>query len=147
MERVFDLLEEEEERVKSSEDSQESSSSQSAASQVVKVEPAEPTVTVTARTNSSSKKQKTVRSLMDRMQGQVTDLTQPAENLKKEVQEYIGAMIRINQTPLQWWALHEVMYPNVARLAKQYLSIPPTEVNNNQIIKHDLYNFVQTLKA
>ena len=145
MERVFDLLEAEEERMKSSEDSQESSSSQSASQgTVVKVEPAEPTVTARL---PNSKKQKTVSSLMDRMQGQVTDLTQPAENLKKEVQEYIGAMIRINQTPLQWWAVHEVMYPNVARLAKQYLSIPPTEVNNNQIIKHDFYNFVQTLKA
>lgn len=141
MERVFLLLEEaEEERLKSSQDSQESSSSQGMVNQV-KVEPGEPTgtATVTARLGPPKpKKQKSVRSLMDRMQGEVTDLTQPAENLRKEVHEYLGAMVRVNQTPLQWWALHEVTYPNVARLAKEYLSIPPTEV-----IK--LYNMICTI--
>lgn len=64
------------------------------------------------------------------MQGEVTDLTIPTENLRKEVQEYLGAVVKkeFSKRPLEWWALHQVCFQNVAELARYYLAIPPTEV-------------------
>lgn len=77
------------------------------------------------------KKKRQKKTLLDRMQGQVTDLTVPTENLRKEVNEYVGAMVKAGMSPLQWWAIHSVSYQNVADLARYYLAIPPTEVINN----------------
>lgn len=128
MERVYDLLEQTEgERNQSQnpESSQSSTSSQSSGSSqgsVVKME-----------VDVGPPKLKKRRSLMSRMEGDVTDLTLPAENIRKEVSEYLGVVLKKDKTPvnpLAWWAVHEVVYPNIAQLAKNYLSIPPTEVLN-----------------
>ena len=123
MDRVYDLLEGLEAEREAKE--KESRTEDRSVTSVVKVEPG--TATVTAAVDGPPKK-KQKKSLQDRMLGEVTDLTVPAENLRKEVQEYVGAMVKAGQTPLQWWAIHSVSYPNVAELARSYLAIPPTEV-------------------
>lgn len=140
MERVFVLLEQaEEEKLESTQgsslgSSQGSSLGSSQGTVEVKPEPeAAEAPTLTAKVGPPPPKKKR-KSLMARMQGEVTDLTLPAENLKKEVHEYLGAMIFEHQSPLEWWKTHEIMYPNVASLAKKYLSIPPTEVNYNKYL-------------
>ena len=136
MERVFDLLEKDEDE-KAAAERDPLSSSQSTQ---VKVEAGTPTVTatVTAKTGPDGlpiKKRKSGKpSLASRMYGEVADLTQPAENFRKEVLEYQGSTIQRGQTVLQWWAIHEVMFPHIAHLAKCYLSIPATEVNKLKIL-------------
>lgn len=85
--------------------------------------------TVTATVSQPPKKKQKKKSLLQRMAGEVTDLTQPAANLKKEVSEYQGAMVRADVGPLEWWARHAYAFQNVAELAREYLSIPPTEVS------------------
>lgn len=61
---------------------------------------------------------------------EVTDRTVPAENLRTEVAEYQFLVPR-NTNPLVYWALHQNLFQNIAVLAKDYLSIPPTEVRKN----------------
>ena len=136
MERVYDLLEkaEEMESAASSQGSEAGSQlSQGSQSGSIKVEAGtpEPTLTATPTVTASSgmKILKKRKSVLSRMAGEVQDLTQPAENFRKEVGEYLGSSVRIDQTVLDWWKTHEVTFPNVAKLAKAYLSIPPTEVN------------------
>ena len=74
-------------------------------------------------------RKKAKKSLLSRMIGEVCDITAPAENLRKEVAEYQASVPR-TANPLQYWALHQTLFPNVAELAKDYLSIPPTEVRH-----------------
>ena len=64
------------------------------------------------------------------MAGDVVDLTKPAATLRKEVAEYQAAMVRAGVGPLEWWASYAVSFQSVASLAREYLSIPPTEVSN-----------------
>lgn len=138
MQRVYDLLEQaEEEQLSASQASSTSSNSsqssfQSSQEVPVKTESdlpqSESIVAIPTLTARNGTKQKKRKSLMSRMVGEVTDLTQPAENIRKEVQDYLATLPKDGQTVLEWWAIHEVTFPNVARLARNYLSIPPTEV-------------------
>lgn len=138
MERVYVLLEQAEEEKQAAPSSQGSEAgiqlSQGSQSGI-KVEPStsEPTATPTLTSTSGMKIVKKMKSLFSRMAGEVQDLTQPAENFRKEVFEYLGSSVRVDQTVLDWWKTHEVTFPNVAKLAKAYLSIPPTEVNITSI--------------
>ena len=70
------------------------------------------------------------KGLMDRMLGPLLDLTEPTLNTKKEVEEYLAIPVR-STDPLLWWRLHVEQFPTIARMAREYLSIPPTEVSNN----------------
>lgn len=79
---------------------------------------------------SQPPKKKQRKSLSHRMAGdaaQVTDLTKPAESLKKEVADYMSA--RSGMSPLEWWSKASFSFPNIGELAREYLCIPPTEVS------------------
>lgn len=105
----------------------------------VKTEPdAAPTVTAATQSSDSSQpepmatqppKKKQKRSLAHRIAGDVTDLTKPTDNLRKEVSDYTNAMVRAGMGPLEWWAKFAPGFQNIAELAREYLSIPPTEVS------------------
>jgi len=62
------------------------------------------------------------------MGGDVVDLSQPAASVAKEVEDYMSSLVMAGQTVLQWWAAHQGAFPSVAVLAREYLSIAPTEV-------------------
>lgn len=133
MQRVYDLLE-----VKEAERARSQREAENADDMLPVKQEKGPEATVTAAQSQSSdssqaeptqpprKKQR--RSLADRLAGDVTDLTRPADNLRKEVSDYISAMVRAGVSPLEWWSRHSCGFQNVADLAREYLSIPPTEV-------------------
>ena len=123
MERVYDLLEKREiERERPTDSSTESDTELP----VVKPEPVDPT----QQDPSQPCKKRQRKSLTRRMAGDVVDLTKPAATLRKEVAEYQAAMVRAGVGPLEWWASYAVSFQSVASLAREYLSIPPTEVSN-----------------
>lgn len=128
MERVFELLEGIEARRAQEKAGQDQGTEGSQWSQAGPSQPAvkqEPDVDDVP--DMPAPKKKSRKSLASRMTGEVCDLTVPAENLRKEVAEYQASVPRTTN-PLEYWAMHHNLYLNIAVLAKQYLSIPPTEV-------------------
>ena len=128
MQRVFDLLEQKEaQRDRAAREhteemlpvKQEKGSQATVTQATVTAAQAEPT-------QPPRKKQR--KSLADRLAGDVTDLTRPADNLRKEVADYTSAMVRAGVSPLEWWSKFACGFQTVADLAREYLSIPPTEV-------------------
>jgi hypothetical protein len=69
-------------------------------------------------------------SILQCLQGDI-DLTIPDEK-EKEFDAYIKEPVRISD-PLQWWKDNQSRFPTVARLARQYLSIPATEVSSERV--------------
>ena len=58
--------------------------------------------------------------------GDICDLTTPT-SAEKEFKDYISEPVKI-ANPLKWREASKNRYPNVAKLAKTYLSIPGTSV-------------------
>ena len=51
-----------------------------------------------------------------------------------EMRRYLEeSPIRRHQDPLQWWACHEGLFPQLAKLAKKYLGIPATSVPSERL--------------
>ena len=86
----------------------------------VKTEPGEP------EDSSMAPPEKKSKFMFDCLLGDICDLTTPT-SAEKEFQDYISEPVRI-ANPLKWWEASENHYPNVAKLAKSYLSIPGTSV-------------------
>jgi len=52
-------------------------------------------------------------------------------SLESEVDQYLAVpIINFKRSPYQWWENHKHQYHVLARLAKKYLSAPPTSVNS-----------------
>lgn len=123
MERVFELLEAIEARKEEAKADQDQGTQGSQTGPNLPAVKQEPDVLAVP----APPKKKAKKSLASRMAGEVCDLTAPAENLRKEVAEYQASLTRTTNA-LQYWALHQSLFQNIAVLAKNYLSIPPTEV-------------------
>jgi hAT family C-terminal dimerisation region len=56
------------------------------------------------------------------------------ENNINEVNLYLSFPSITNQDidPLEWWKVNESQYPNLARMARNYLAIPATSVPSEQ---------------
>ena len=76
--------------------------------------------------SSMAPPEKKSKFMFDCLLGDICDLTTPT-SAEKEFQDYISEPVRI-ANPLKWWEASENRYPNVAKLAKSYLSIPGTSV-------------------
>ena len=71
-------------------------------------------------------------SILDCLIGDVDiDLTEPT-GFNTELQSYISEPVRLAD-PMAWWKVNEDRFPSVARLAKEYLSIPATEVASERM--------------
>ena len=123
MERVFDILEKRETEIQRRTETE---------LLPVKQEPVGPPQSQDSQQQDPSQptRKKQRKSLTRRMAGDVVDLTKPAATLRKEVAEYQSAMVRAGVGPLEWWSRFAVSFQSVASLAREYLSIPPTEVSN-----------------
>ena len=55
------------------------------------------------------------------------------EQIEDEVNRYISQPVDRKVKPLEWWKSHEVLYPRVARLAKEILAIPASSVPSERI--------------
>ena len=73
-------------------------------------------------------------SILDCLKGDVEiDLTKPADKSQHlEIQSYISAPV-YTLDPLEWWKQNDQRYPGLAKLAKEYLCIPATEVASERI--------------
>lgn len=53
---------------------------------------------------------------------------------KEEMEAYCKApSLPLTEDPLNWWCVHEVMFPLLSRLSKRYLCIPGTSVSAEQV--------------
>ena len=72
-------------------------------------------------------------SLGERLAGDAInpiDAAKPDANITKEVEGYLAAPITVKVGALDWWKTSALLFSMIARLAREYLSIPPTEVSN-----------------
>ena len=58
------------------------------------------------------------------------DAAKPDANITKEVEGYLASPITVKVGALDWWKTSALLFSMIARLAREYLSIPPTEVSN-----------------
>jgi len=130
MHRVFDLLEvKEAQRARSQREGADSADADMLAIKQEKGDAAATAAQSSQAEPTQPPRKKQRRSLADRLAGDVTDLTRPADNLRKEVADYTSAMVRCGMGPLEWWSRFSCGFQNVADLAREYLAIPPTEVS------------------
>ena len=64
-----------------------------------------------------------------------------------EIQEYLSHPVENVQDPLKWWTANKNVYPNLHRMALDYLSIPGKSCPPCSINKADLIFFVATSTA
>ena len=56
------------------------------------------------------------------------------EIMKEEMAAYeLEKLIPHHDSPYRWWFLNEARFPNLARLAKKFLSCPPSSVESERI--------------
>jgi hypothetical protein len=47
-----------------------------------------------------------------------------------ELEDYLSSSVaRFNELPLKWWKQNEKSYPNLSKMAKDYLAIPGTSAS------------------
>ena len=90
----------------------------------------EPASAGTTQSLSEPPEKNTKKSMFNRLAGDVVDLSVPAENLRKEVNEYHEAMIKAGVRPLDWRAQHSYSFPNIADLAKKVPEVNIQQWNN-----------------
>ncbi|CAG8690576.1 2245_t:CDS:1, partial [Cetraspora pellucida] len=54
-------------------------------------------------------------------------------NQQNEVELYLEAPQAMRKQDIQWWEVHEAKYPNLARMARDYLAITATSVPVEQV--------------
>ena len=55
-------------------------------------------------------------------------------NRESEVDQYLAVpIIDFKSSPYQWWEIHQHQYQVLTKLAKRYLSAPPTSVNSERV--------------
>ncbi len=80
------------------------------------------------------KRKKTLSSFFKRQSCQGTssmgcsgDTLSEEENIKMELRTYLQTTeVDSDADPLEWWRCHQVNFPRIAKLARQYLCIPAT---------------------
>ena len=72
------------------------------------------------------------KSLVDCLMGDVIiDITNE-DSVEKEVNDYFAEVVRMS-CPLDWWRVSQVRFPNVALLARKYLTIPGTSIPSERV--------------
>uniref|UniRef100_A0A1A8HG22 HAT C-terminal dimerisation domain-containing protein n=1 Tax=Nothobranchius korthausae TaxID=1143690 RepID=A0A1A8HG22_9TELE len=58
----------------------------------------------------------------------------PYVRAEEEMDKYLKASsLPLSEDPLNWWRVHEVTFPLLARLSKRYLCIPGTSVSAERV--------------
>jgi len=62
-------------------------------------------------------------------------ITQGKKSIKQELDAYLwnSQELEVSQNPLQWWKVNENYYPQIAELARRFLSIPATSAPAERI--------------
>ena len=61
----------------------------------------------------------------------VIDITNDT-SVEQEIRDYFNEVVRIAD-PLEWWKVSQVRFPNLASLAKRYLTIPGTSIPSERV--------------
>ena len=57
------------------------------------------------------------------------------ENTEKELERYLlEKKLKSDEDPLLWWKQHKLLYPNLARLARKYLSVQGTATPSERVM-------------
>lgn len=67
-------------------------------------------------------------------EGTIEPKKTPYAKAEEEMEKYCKAPpLPLTEDPLNWWREHEVMFPLLSRLSKQYLCIPGTSVSAERV--------------
>ena len=82
-------------------------------------------------------------SLLDRLAGGVaTEKEGESENKKSELEEYMALKpVPMEVKLLEWWPANKERFPNIAKMAQQYLSIPATSASAERLFSLAGANF------